>query len=89
MNILVLQVLGAWEIDNITINEGSTPPPTIDTVSVYDIQYTTDPNGNSNYVSQQIITGGIVTAVRSDSTFFISSGSGAWSVFMCIPKIML
>ena len=68
-----------WEIDNITINEGSTPPPTIDTVSVYDIQYTTDPNGNSNYVSQQIITGGIVTAVRSDSTFFISSGSGAWS----------
>ena len=52
-----------WEIDNITINEGSTPPPTIDTVSVYDIQYTTDPNGNSNYVSQQIITGGIVTAV--------------------------
>ena len=62
-----------WEIDNITINEGSTPPPTIDTVSVYDIQYTTDPNGNSNYVSQQIITGGIVTAVRSDSCLLYTS----------------
>ena len=68
-----------WEIDNIFINEGSTPPPTIDTVSIYDIQYTTDPTGNSSYVGQQIVTGGIVTAVRSDSSFFMTSGSGAWS----------
>ena len=76
-----------WEIDNIFINEGSTPPPTIDTVSIYDIQYTTDPTGNSSYVGQQIVTGGC-NCCRSDSSFFMSMEVGLGQVFMYIPMIM-
>ena len=70
-----------WEIDNIQINEGTSPPPPsgLDTVSIYDIQYTTNSNGNSIYDGLEVYTGGIVSAVRSDSTFYLSSGSGPWS----------
>ena len=71
-----------WEIDNILINEGSAPPPPppgVDTVSIYDIQFTTDPNGVSSRVGDQVYTGGIVSALRDDSTFYLTSGTGAWS----------
>tara|TARA_B100001093_G_scaffold482116_1_gene513452 strand:+ start:776 stop:2155 length:1380 start_codon:yes stop_codon:yes gene_type:complete len=71
-----------WEIDNILITEGSAPPPPppgIDTVSIYDIQFTTNTNGMSNYDGSQVYTGGIVSAVRDDSSFYLASGSGAWS----------
>ena len=71
-----------WEIDNILITEGSAPPPPppgVDTVSIYDIQFTTNTNGMSNYDGSQVYTGGIVTAVRDDSSFYLASGSGAWS----------
>ena len=71
-----------WEIDNIKITEGSAPPPPppgIDTVSIYDIQFNNNTNGASNYEGSQVHTGGIVTAVRDDSSFYLTSGSGAWS----------
>lgn len=71
-----------WEIDNIKITEGGSappPPPGIDTVSIYDIQFNNNINGASNYEGSQIYTGGIVTAVRDDSSFYIASGSGAWT----------
>tara|TARA_Y100000768_G_scaffold386013_1_gene373422 strand:- start:137 stop:1516 length:1380 start_codon:yes stop_codon:yes gene_type:complete len=71
-----------WEIDNIKINEGSTPPPPppgIDTLSIYEIQFNNNSNGSSNYEGSQVYTGGIVTAIRDDSSFYLTSGSGAWS----------
>ena len=71
-----------WEIDNIKITEGSAPPPPppgIDSVSIYDIQFNNNTNGASNYEGSQVYTGGIVTAVRDDSSFYLTSGSGAWS----------
>ena len=71
-----------WEIDNILINEGSAPPPPppgVDSVSIYDIQFTTDPNGVSPYTGDQVYTGGIVSFFRDDSTFYLTSGTGAWS----------
>jgi hypothetical protein len=71
-----------WEIDNIKINEGSAPPPPppgIDSLSIYDIQFNNNTNGASNYEGSQVYTGGIVTAVRDDSSFYLTSGSGAWS----------
>jgi len=70
-----------WEIDNIQINEGTSPPPPsgLDTVSIYDIQYTTNSNGSSIYDGLEVYTGGIVTAVRNDKRFYLSSGSGPWS----------
>jgi len=71
-----------WEIDNIKITEGSAPPPPppgIDTLSIYEIQYNNNSNGASNYEGSQVYTGGIVTAIRDDSSFYLTSGSGAWS----------
>ena len=71
-----------WEIDNIKITEGSAPPPPppgIDSVSIYDIQFNNNTNGASNYEGSQVYTGGIVYAVRDDSSFYLASGSGAWT----------
>ena len=70
-----------WEIDNILITEGSAPPPPsgVDTVSIYDIQYTTNTSGSSNYNGSQVYTGGIVSAVRDDSSFYLTSGIGPWT----------
>lgn len=47
-------------------------------VPIHDIQYTTDPSGDSPYKSQTIITRGVVTGVGSKG-FFIQNGSGPWS----------
>ena len=49
------------------------------TWEIDNIQYTPNSNGASSYDGSQVYTGGIVTAVRSDSTFYLSSGSGPWS----------
>lgn len=71
-----------WEVDDILVNENGAvvPPPTgLDTVSIYDIQYTNNSNGSSNYDGLEVYTGGIVTAVRNDKRFYLSSGSGPWS----------
>ncbi|AIF69739.1 hypothetical protein PAP_06720 [Palaeococcus pacificus DY20341] len=46
-------------------------------VSIHDIQYTTDPSGDSPYAGQTVITSGVVTAVASKG-FFIQNGTGAW-----------
>jgi 5-methylthioadenosine/S-adenosylhomocysteine deaminase len=46
-------------------------------VSIYDIQYTTDPSGDSPHVGQTVTTAGIVTAVRYDG-FVMQEGGGPW-----------
>jgi hypothetical protein len=50
-----------------------------DTLSVYDIQYTTDPSGNSPYAGQVVFTGGIVIGISYQATpirYFIADRSG-------------
>jgi len=49
--------------------------------SIYDIQYTTDPSGDSPYVGQDVTTGGIVTVANfNGGRYFISSSKGgAWN----------
>jgi len=47
-------------------------------VPIHDIQYTTDPSGDSPYKGQTVVTRGVVTAVASKG-FFIQNGSGPWS----------
>ncbi|MFN4233391.1 MAG: T9SS type A sorting domain-containing protein [Bacteroidia bacterium] len=61
------------EIDSISIC-----PVTQSLTSVYNIQYTTDPNGNSPFANSTVLTGGIVTAIHSTG-FFIQSGTGPYS----------
>ena len=44
---------------------------------IYDIQYTTDPSGDSPYLGQVVTTGGVVTAVHYDG-FVVYEGTGPW-----------
>lgn len=53
----------------------------LETVSIYDIQFTTDPSGASPLEGQSVFTGGIVSAIIPDGQnngFFIQDGSGPW-----------
>ncbi len=54
---------------------------TLFSISIYDIQYTSDPGPNGTYPSpyegQIVITGGIVCGIDfNDGRFFITSGDG-------------
>lgn len=66
-------------VDDVNITEGAVVTP--DTVSVYEIQYTTAPDGTSPYNLHTVYTGGIVTGVDTigGDSYFIQSGSGPWS----------
>ncbi len=50
----------------------------VSTVTIHDIQYTTDASGDSPYNGQTVETTGIVTAVGSGK-YFIQSAAGAWN----------
>jgi len=53
-----------------------------DVVSIYDIQHTTDPSGDSPYEGQEVTTQGVVTAFFYDGGnryTFIQDGTGPWS----------
>ncbi|MBS3740925.1 MAG: hypothetical protein KGY74_02260, partial [Candidatus Cloacimonetes bacterium] len=51
----------------------------VDITTIYDIQYTTDPSGDSPYLGDVVTTTGIVTATDGNGTHFIQSGSGPWN----------
>jgi len=66
-----------WEVDDILVNEtGAIIPPSL---SVYDIQYTLAGTGDSPENGNTVSTGGIVTAVKANGSYFIQSGTGPWS----------
>lgn len=62
-------------IDDVNIIEGGA----VDSVSIYNIQYTTAASGDSPYNGQTVMTGGIVTGVLPAAGFFVQSGSGPWT----------
>ena len=51
----------------------------IDYTSIYDIQYTTDPSGDSPLVSQVVTTEGIVTMVLYNGFYIEDPAGGAWN----------
>jgi hypothetical protein len=64
-------------IDNVSISE-----VTVNTVSIYDIQYTTNPNGDSPLLGQTLTTTGVVTGTYQSGTnygYFMQDGDGAWN----------
>ena len=67
---------GHVEVDSVRIFIAA-PMPTPD-VSIHDIQFTTNPNGDSPLVGQMVNTGGIVTAAYA-SGYWLQNGNGAWS----------
>ncbi len=60
-------------------------------VTIYDIQYTTAPSGDSPYAGQTVTTHGIVTAYESGTwEVFIQDGAGPWTGIMIYnPPITL
>ena len=66
---------GHVEVDSVRIYIAA-PMPTPD-ASIYDIQFTTNPNGDSPLVGQMVNTGGIVTATHG-SGYWLQNGNGAW-----------
>jgi hypothetical protein len=47
-------------------------------LSIYEIQYSTDPSGDSPEIGNTVITSGIVTAIV-DGGYFIQDGQGPWN----------
>jgi len=66
-------------LDDVNITAGIVVPPV--EASIYEIQYTAAPDGNSPFMNQSVITGGIVTGVDTidGNSYFIQSGSGPWN----------
>ncbi len=59
-------------------------------LSIFDIQYTTDPSGNSPYSGQNITVSGVVTGVvrvgNSKGMYFIQDGTGPWNGVYCYDR---
>ena len=66
-------------VDDVNITEAGVVEPT--EASVYDIQFTTLPDGSSTFDGLPVITGGIVTGVDTigADSYFIQAGTGPWS----------
>src|SRR5690606_18496837 len=56
------------QIDRVVIGTAE-----LNTVSIYDIQYSEEPNGDSPYNTESVTTQGIVTAV-GDGGYFLQDG---------------
>ncbi len=63
-----------WEVDDIMVDEFSAPT----TTSIYDIQFTTNPSGDSPEDGNVVLTGGIVTAHHANG-YYIQAGTGPFS----------
>ena len=65
--------------------------------SIYDIQFTTDASGDSPLANQSVVTEGIVTAVKYNSSavqqgFYLQDAPGAWNgvyVFSSTPVVQI
>lgn len=73
-------------LDSVYVGVGGTPPPPpAGFTSIYDIQFTTNPNGNSPEENNIVTTRGVVTAYVNNTanfgagSFFIQDGDGAWN----------
>lgn len=61
------------QVDRVVIEAGD-----IETVAIYDIQFSEDPEGASPLVDQSVTTRGVVSAVGADG-YFLQNGSGPWN----------
>ncbi|MBK9420722.1 MAG: T9SS type A sorting domain-containing protein [Flavobacteriales bacterium] len=71
-------------VDDVTITENGAAVP----VSIYSIQFTTDPSGDSPLAGQNVLVGGIVSAVDSvtngatpvpQNVYYLQDAPGAWN----------
>jgi hypothetical protein len=66
-------------LDSVHIEEIIVLPPPI--YSIYDIQYTTNPNGDSPQLGNNVTTIGVVIGIRPNG-FYIQDDPGAWNGIM-------
>jgi hypothetical protein len=72
-------------LDSVYVGVGSVTPPPTGLTTIYDIQFSTNPNGNSPEENNIVTTKGVVTAYVSNTanygagSFFIQDGDGAWN----------
>lgn len=68
-------------IDSVAISVTTPPAPTIK--KIYDIQYTTNPNGDSPELGNVVTTRGIITGIVKNGpdrhSFFIQDSASAWN----------
>ena len=71
-------------VDDVTITENGAAVPT----SIYSIQYTTDPSGDSPLAGQSVLVGGIVSAIdtltsgtdpQPQNVYYLQDAPGAWN----------
>ena len=67
---------GVVDVDRVEIRIGSVVDPVAKTIE--EIQFTTDPDGDSPELGVLVVTTGVVTAVAGNG-YFIQDGEGAWS----------
>ena len=75
----------SWVIGGTPGAASSTEPDAI-VMTIYNIQYTTDPNGASTVTDQYIQTSGVITGVDRlgfNSAFTIQDGTGGWNGIYC------
>ncbi|MDG1475648.1 MAG: T9SS type A sorting domain-containing protein [Vicingaceae bacterium] len=72
-------------VDSVSVTAGGTTPPPTGITSIYDIQFTTNTNGDSPEVGNVVTTKGVVTAYINNTanfgggSFFIQDGNGSWN----------
>lgn len=71
-------------IDDVTITESGA----IQDASIYDIQFTTLPNGDSPLNGQTVNTGGVVTASYANA-YYIQNSSGPWQGILVYDNFSL
>lgn len=63
------------------------PPPPVPTHTIFEIQFTEDPSGDSPLVGQVVTTTGIVYATYPDNGFAIAEASGPWhGIYVFYPS---
>lgn len=74
---------GTLLIDRVEVREGE--PVVTAPATIYEIQYTEDPSGDSPYEDQPVATGGVVTGVLN-SGYWLQDGAGSWNgVYVFAP----
>ena len=84
-NSLATSWQASWVVGG-TPGAASSTEPDFTVVTIYNIQYTTDANGASTMLGDQVQTTGIVTGVDrlgNNSAFTIQDATGAWNGIYC------
>ncbi len=78
---LILSFRNTLAPDHLMIDSVALSVVTLDTfaVSIYDVQYTADPSGDSPFKDELVSISGVVTAIDSGQGYYIQDATGPWN----------